>query len=259
MRSEQEGQRQLAIRDTLFKSFQWIESDNQGLSLWNTPKGRYWIPKGCERVLSHNLAEQERRIYEAGNVKVKPGDTVLDCGANVGVFTRVALTDGAKLVVAIEPAPENLACLRRTFASEIAAGRVVVYPKGVWDKEDTLTLHVYPHNSARDTFVVDWKDASVQSVTAPLTTIDALVSELKLERVDFIKMDIEGAEKRALAGAAGTLVRFQPQLAVAAEHLSDDGESIPLVVQKLSPRYQAECGPCVDLGSSVTPDVLYFR
>src|SRR5213594_889666 len=80
MRSEQEGQRQLAIRDTLFKSFQWIESDNQGLSLWNTPKGRYWIPKGCERVLSHNLAEQERRIYQAGNVKVKPGDTVLDCG-----------------------------------------------------------------------------------------------------------------------------------------------------------------------------------
>ena len=93
----------------------------------------------------------------------------------------------------------------------------------------------------------------------PLTTIDELVSELKLRRVDFIKMDIEGAEKRALLGARSTLVTYEPQLAIATEHLLDDGEVNPLAVLKLSPSYQVECGPCVDMGSSVTPDVLYFR
>ena len=95
-------------------------------------------------MLAHNLAEQERRIYMAGSVNVNAGDTVLDCGANVGVFTRVALAAGAKQVVAIEPAPDNVACLRRNFASEIAAGRVIVYPKGVWDKDDVLVLHAEP-------------------------------------------------------------------------------------------------------------------
>ena len=61
---------------------------------------------------------------------VRPGDVVLDCGANIGVFVRESLDAGAKTVVAIEPAPENIECLRRNFKDEIAAGRVIVYPEG---------------------------------------------------------------------------------------------------------------------------------
>jgi hypothetical protein len=56
-----------------------------------------------------------------------------------------------------------------------------------------------------------------------------------------------------------TLLTYTPQLAIAAEHLPDDGEAIPLAVLKFSPSYKVECGPCVDMGSSVTPDFLYFR
>ena len=257
VQSAKEGEKQLAVRENLFKSFRLIETAD-GLSQWDTPKGRYWIPKGFEHVLAHNLAEQERHIYDAGSVGVKQGDTVLDCGANVGVFTRKALSAGAKLVVEIEPAPGNVACLRRNFANEIASGRVIVCPKGVWDKDDVLELHMDPVNSARDSFVMQWKEAT-ETVKVPLTTVDELVADLKLSRVDFIKMDIEGAEKRALAGSQATIGKYRPELAIAAEHLPDDGEAIPFVVHKLSPQYQFECGPCVDLGSSVTPDVLYFR
>ena len=82
-------------------------------------------------ALNYDLAEQKRNIYGTG---IRRGDIVLDAGANVGVFTRKALWAGASKVIAIEPAPENLECLRRNFAAEIADGRVVVYPKGVWDK-----------------------------------------------------------------------------------------------------------------------------
>ena len=256
--SDDEARLQLEIRDRLFSSFKKAESAADGSVLWNTAKGPYWIPEGCERTLAHNLAEQERRIYGAGSVNVKPGDTVLDCGANIGVFTRVALKAGAKLVVAIEPAPENVACLRRNFAREIEAGRVIVCPKGVWDKDDVLTLRIHPHNSARDSFVVNWKD-SHEGVKVPLTTVDELVADLHLERVDFIKMDIEGAEKRALQGARATLNKYKPQLAVATEHLVDDGDQIPVVMRNLAPSYKVECGPCDDLVSYLTPDVLYFR
>jgi hypothetical protein len=45
------------------------------------------------------------------------------------------------LVVAIEPSPANLECLRRNMSREIASGRVIVYPKGVWDREDVLALN----------------------------------------------------------------------------------------------------------------------
>lgn len=258
LESRKEGETQVDTRERFLKAFRLIVNSSDGLTLWDTPRGRYWIRTGGEAVLAHNLAEQERRIYLAGGVSVKPGDTVLDCGANVGVFTKVALAAGAKQVVAIEPSPDNIACLRRTFANEITAGRVIVYPKGVWDKDDVLVLHVDPKNSARDSFVMQWKEATA-TVEAPLTTIDKLVPELRISRVDFIKMDIEGAEKQALNGARATLAKYKPELAIATEHYATDGETIPLVVRRLVPQYQVECGPCVDLGDAVTPDVLYFR
>ena len=55
-----------------------------------------------------------------------------------------------------------------------------------------------------------------------VTTIDQMVAELGLPRVDFITMDIEGAEKPALRGAAQTLRKFKPRMAIASEHLPDD-------------------------------------
>jgi FkbM family methyltransferase len=183
---------------------------------------------------------------------------VLDCGANVGVYTRESLKNGAKLVVAIEPAPENIECLRRNFAPEITAGRVIVYEKGVWDKDDMLVMEVDPQNSAADSFVI-LRPGDVATKKLPLTTIDKLVAELKLERVDFIKMDIEGAEQRALEGARGTLEKYHPRMALSAYHVPSDPERIPALVRAAWPNYSMECGPCAEANGRVRPDVLYFH
>jgi FkbM family methyltransferase len=183
---------------------------------------------------------------------------VLDCGANVGVFARVALDAGARIVVAIEPGPANLEALRRNLAPEIASGRVIVAPKGVWDREDILTLKVDPKNTGANTFVMQLREGH-STLEAPLTTIDNLVAELGLERVDYIKMDIEGAEQRALAGAAATLAKFRPRLSLSAYHLPDDPVRIPELVRQAWPGYGMECGPCAEADGRIRPDVLYFR
>jgi FkbM family methyltransferase len=159
--------------------------------------------------------------------------------------------------VAIELAPENLECLRRNFPEEIRAGRVVIYPKGVWDKEDTLTLSVSPTNSAADSVVMRPEGAQ-EGPRVPLTTIDNLVAELKLDRVDYIKMDIEGAEQNALRGARATLARLHPRLSLSAYHRGDDPARIPELVRSAWPGYRMECGPCADAKTFVRPDVLYF-
>jgi FkbM family methyltransferase len=184
---------------------------------------------------------------------------VLDCGANVGVFTRVALDRGARTVVAIEPAPENLESLRRNFKEEIAAARVIVYPKGVWDKEDTLTLRRDTGNTAADSFVI-LKDKNAASIQVPLTTIDKLVAELKLERVDYIKMDIEGAETNALSGGQATIATYHPRLSLASYHIPTDPQRIPEIVRQAWPEARMEVGPCAETPDGrVRPDVLYFR
>ena len=250
--------RQIAIKDRLLKASKLVERDAAGYHLWETPKGRFWVPRGSDYVLPFNLAEQERKIYGAGDRFVKPGDIVLDCGANVGVFTREALNAGAKLVVAIEPAPENLECLRRNFAAETAAGRVIIFAKGVWDKDDFLSLNVDTHNSAADSFVMHPQGAQTTAEKLPLTTIDKLVVELKLDRVDFIKMDIEGAEPKALAGGKETLVKWRPRLSISAYHAPDHPVVVPEAVRAAWPGYRMECGPCATDYSRIRPDILYF-
>jgi hypothetical protein len=134
---------------------------------------------------------------------------------------------------------------------------VILVPKGVWDREDVLLLKRDPHNSAADSFVT-LKDGP-HGVQAPLTTIDKAVEELKLARVDYIKMDIEGAEVRALTGAQFTVARYHPRLSISTEHLPDDPVTIPAVVRKLWAGYQTACGQCLETKDRVRPDVLYFR
>ena len=248
---------QTELKDRILAASRLVEKDPAGFHLWETPQGRYWVPQGSDWSLPWDLAEQERQIYGTGVMAVRASDVVLDCGANVGVFVRVALAAGARLVVAVEPAPENLECLRRNFADEVQVGRVLICPKGVWDKEELLTLNVDPENAAADSFVIRTKKA-VEGPKVPLTTIDKLVAELKLERVDFIKFDIEGAEQRALVGARQTLARHQPRLAISSYHRPDDPEKIPALVQAAWPGYRIECGPCADVTTYIRPDVLYF-
>jgi FkbM family methyltransferase len=248
---------QIAIKDRILGASKLIETDPEGFRLWQTPRGRYWIPEGSDYMLPFNLAEQERRIYGVGERAVQPGDTVLDCGANVGVYTREALEAGASRVIAIEIAPENLECLRRNFAGEIRSGRVMVYPKGVWDRDDFLTLNVDPGNSAADSVVMR-PEKSREGPRVPLTTIDKLVAELGLDRVDYIKMDIEGAEQNALRGAEQTIRKFRPRLALSAYHRPDDPQKIPAIVSSLWSGYRMECGSCADAGTFIRPDVLFF-
>src|SRR5262249_37763207 len=92
-----------------------LVSQENGLELWNTPKGPFWIPKGNRYVLPFNLAEMEAHIYGVAPHFVRAGDIVLDCGASDGDFPREALAAGAKLVVSIEISPPAIECLRRNL------------------------------------------------------------------------------------------------------------------------------------------------
>lgn len=237
-----------------------IETDPAGFELIEAEGRRFWIPRRNRLALAEMIGEQEAEVYGAAGRGVRPGDVVLDCGANVGVYTRHALEAGARLVVAIEPAPENLHCLNRNFADEIRAGRVRVYPKGVWDKDDTLTLRTFGDQSGGDSVALKFP-GSRAGPTVPLTTIDKLVEELHLERVDFIKMDIEGAERRALTGAKATIERFRPGMAISMEHEADDATVIPALIEKLWPERKVECGRCTwvhtALVNSVQPEEVY--
>jgi len=230
------------------RSARLLQRDPVGIDLYQFGSEQLWIKHNSLAGICLCKAEQKADIYQINPSSVHPGDVVLDCGADVGVFTKKALQKNASAVIAIEPSPASILCLNRNFKDEIASGRVVVYPKGVWDKDDFLELD-------GDSFLVKKGGAKVQ---VPLTTIDKLVQELGLKRVDFIKMDIEGSEREALAGAAETIRRFHPKMAICVYHFPDDPSVIPGIIKGIDARYKQECGVCAEEENRISPHVYFF-
>lgn len=226
---------------------------------WGTPFGVFWAPPGTPVHIL--LAEQILRFYGDGSRRVRNGDVVLDCGANIGTFVWEALEAGASKVIAIEPSAANVAALHRNFTEEIETGQVVVYPMGLWKTETELTFYSYS-NSALDSAVMSTRGERGHEplmVKVPATSIDKLVAELSLGRVDFIKMDIEGAELEALEGARATIRKHQPSMAIATENLKEHQYEVPRWIRQHFPAYVQVCGWCsAPNRTEIRADVFYF-
>jgi FkbM family methyltransferase len=233
-----------------------------GLVVWETAHGRFWTDadEQIARALPWELASIYNGLYGEGRESVQKGDVVLDCGAHFGAFTRYALDRGAALVVAIEIAPTSIASLQRTFAAEIGAKRVVVYPKGVSDRDATLTLRLSGHASAASTIALAGGRPGPQ---VQVTTIDGIVSELKLSRVDFIKMDVEGSEAAAIRGAAAVLSTSRPRMAISCYHNDNDYLKLSLAVRQIYPGYWLSMPRCWLRpwleGARPVVDTIFFR
>jgi FkbM family methyltransferase len=220
------------------------------LQLWDVPGLRqFWIHGTFDKMNAVAFAEQAAGQYWHPSVHFQPGDIVLDVGADYGSVTSEALRSGAQKVIMIEIAPEKWPCLERTFAKEIAEQRVMLVRGGAWDSESTLEL-------GGDSVVLE-RASRKQKVR--VTTIDQMIAELKLPRVDFISMDIEGAEKPALRGAVNTLRKFRPRMAIASEHFTDDVVAIPKTVRAIAPGYEVICGQCKRTDRGLSAKVMWFK
>lgn len=233
-----------------------------GLIQVHTRERDFWTPAGGDgmdgaRLIPYLMAEHEMMWEANPTLQVRPGEVVVDVGGHVGTYTHLALRLGAAKVVALEINPLNLECLRRNFRKEIEQGRVIVQPRGAWSSETSMTFHLPRSNSGMGSLVLEEQEA--RRIQVPLARIDTIVAELGLRRVDFLKLDIEGAEREALAGARETLGRFQPRLSIDAYHLPDDPVVLPRIILAANPKYVAECGVCELNGRRFQPHVLYYH
>jgi len=227
----------------LASSFYYRASDRQPwekrcLVFWKTPSGHFWGREEDDVLLVGLYVEQWiERAYEREPVVVKTGDIVLDAGAHLGTFSRYALDRGARMVIAVEPEPTNCACFQRTFEKEIREGRVVLLREALWNQPGTLALLAPEKGNSGTGQVLHAGLPDGNYIKAFATTIDDIVGRLNLENLDFIKMDIEGAERYALLGASKTLSRFYPRMAITTEHSSGDTQLLPKLVLQAAPQY----------------------
>ena len=233
---------------------------DDGLFRWETRNGPVWTPKADDvgTILAAIFYRKSRwmSVDATDLVPIRPGDVVMDAGAHLGESTRNALGLGASMVIAIEPSPDNVRAFRRNLATQIAGGRIVIVEKGVYDHEGVLEFE--NHKSWDGQFVDEHGAHGGKIEQLPVTTIDALVAQLKLTRLDFIKMDIEGSEPYALKGATDTLRRFKPRLAIGTYHRPGDLEAIHQIVLKANPAYKEAPSRCFVRDGRVFPNLLYY-
>ena len=173
--------------------------------------------------------------YEWGAVRVAEGDVVLDCGANLGVFSLLAAYRGAE-VFAFEPIAEARAVLAQTLElNPEVQQRVHVVPCALGAEEGTAEFTVLADTLVGSSMVLP---QSGRKVRVPVTTVDLFRETEGLDRVDFVKADIEGAERQMLAGAGETLRRCTPKIAICTYHLADDPAVIAGLLRRADPRYQ---------------------
>lgn len=168
---------------------------------------------------------------------IEPGDTVVELGPWLGSFTRYALSRGAQTVIALEPAPENIECFRKNFAEELENGRVRLLEAAAWHTSGTVRITREGPTAtpgASEGYAVDpTGDIEVRSLT-----LDDALSELGVDHIDVLNLDIEGAERHALAGAKSTIQRDLPQIVVCLHHLPDDATAIKSVMSDIAPNYE---------------------
>ncbi len=226
---------------------------------YRTQLGDFWIAEedGRESLAWLIWEIDIDETYQGNAETIQPGDTVIDAGAHIGVFSRWAIKRGEARVIAIEPNPDNILSLERNLAAEIAEGKVTIVKAGVWNEESELELKLHDHITSRPTLFN--MEGISHSITVPVKPLDSIIEELGLERVDFIKMDIEGAERQALAGSAATIRRFQPRMAVCTYHMDDDPVAIPEAALSLYSDYHIHAKEMDVNWKDTRPKVLFFN
>jgi len=181
------------------------------------------------RLLRSSLLEKEPELRIVRNL-VKPGDSVIDIGANVGVYSKILseLVGADGHVYSIEPFPPTFEILCYNVR-KLRLDNVEPINVAVSDSEAVVTMAI-PYDSSgaethyRASIVKDQADTRKETTNVQAITIDSRF--LKTPGIiSFIKCDVEGHELACIKGATKFLARSQPAWLIEVSGEPDDKDS----------------------------------
>ena len=152
----------------------------------------------------------EREVTAVFRRVLRPGMRIVDIGANIGYFSMLAATlvGAAGTVLAIEPNPRNVRLLEASRrANRFAQMRVLQLAAG---RESGLLVLNTSHSNGTTSDLPDAVESLLDAETVPCMRLDALLDPDA--RLDFIKVDVEGAEYNALLGGEAAIRRCRPAI-----------------------------------------------
>lgn len=171
------------------------------------------------------------RQYDHPIVHAGVGDIVMDCGAYIGdsteIFSKAAGSTGK--VFAIEPDASSYSLLCNAISRNVLSN-VIPLHCATWNRLSIINVSGSLASAA--------VNEERKGVAVLATTIDQIIADYKLPRVDLIKMDIEGAELNSLSGARLAIVKYKPRLMISVYHKRDDLFEIAKKILDFRPDYK---------------------
>ncbi len=215
--------------EKLLKDFKSLELLKKIINFRETLNAEYYL-----------IPDLEPQYFPSDIDLFKKADIIkfVDGGAYTGDTLESSLEEFTKLnkkieyVISFEPDTSNISKLNNEIVKQkniFTETNFLVYPCGVWSKNDILTFS--NNNQANSSFVNDTSDNKIQIMAVSLD--DVLLGA----KPNYIKLDIEGAEKEAILGMQNIIKEEEPSLAICLYHKPQDLWELPLLINSINPNY----------------------
>lgn len=197
----------------------WFEKNYHGiyapisgrlLLVRNEDKHKFWIRANWDDGIIISKKTEPAVLFV---FNPKKDQVVLDIGANIGKYT---ILTGKKVgaqgkIIAVEPMAKTFHILQKNI-NENELNKIVIPLKvGISNKTGTARFYYKEGHSGASTMTAQVSD---EYDDVDLTTIDEIVKEQNLNRLDWIKIDAEGLEYEVLSGASRSILQFKPVIIV---------------------------------------------
>jgi FkbM family methyltransferase len=186
--------------------------------------GGYYPDSGMSATADSWMFEQ---YGIKGKLEVTQGDYVIDGGAFRGETSFWLLSKGAGKVYAFEPDHYNFSILSENIIRNKVSDRIIPVQKILSDRNGTFSLYA---TSSVGSVALTGGNEIVEG-----TTLDSFVESEGLDKLDFIKLDVEGAKLEVLKGAVESIKRFKPKMAISVYHKPEDIITIPKFILETLP------------------------
>ena len=152
-----------------------------------------------------------------------------DLGAYNGDTAKEMLRDfpNVQKIICLEPDTRNF---KKLSAFALSQDILEVYEAGAWSEDTVLKMD---QSGNRNANVFNTASSKLKEVN-----MRSLDSVLNGRGVDYIKFDVEGAERAAINGAYNTIVKFKPDMLISMYHRSEDMFDLPILVNSICPDYR---------------------
>ena len=205
-------------------AFDYLSDDKSRRIFFNIIKYRLLLNKNSFK----NIKDFESEYFDKKIIHLGDSEVFLDGGAYDGDTTKLIIKESKnrfKNIFAFEPDSKNYKKINN-YIKLLKDPRIKIFRLGLGDKNNIFS---FTNEGNLQSKVVEYGETQIKIVP-----IDKFINE----HITYIKLDIEGFEKKALIGAKKTIKKYKPKLVICSYHNLNDIWELPMLIKKLRPDYK---------------------